>query len=294
VKRRVKLGRYPAISLANARKQAAELLERVERGDDVVLTDRQTAAETERRKLTFADLVDEYLDERKGLSSLGEIERELKKDALSALGEKRPAEITPADIDSVARAIKGRGSEVMARRLIMIVKALYNFVLFDRPSIAARYGIDTNPADRLGRRRQGSSGGYAASAPRERALDDGEIVQWWRALNLSAMRTDTRIALKLVLATAQRPGEVRRARRADLHLDGREPFWLIPKEHSKKNGREHLVPVSSFVASLFREAIELSASRKLIFPKPNDNEEPIKKVARSEHRRRSSDPRRLP
>jgi hypothetical protein len=110
------------------------------------------------------------------------------------------------------------GDRVMARRLIMIVKALYNFVLFDRPSIAARYGIDTNPADRLGRRRQGSSGGYGASAPRERSLDNGEIVQWWRALNLSAMRTDTRIALKLVLATAQRPGEVRRARRADLHL----------------------------------------------------------------------------
>jgi hypothetical protein len=135
-KRKVRLGVFPVTPLVEARRAAFELSERVEHEGDVVAVDRSMKVKAERNGLTFADLLDEYVQERQGLASIRETERELRKDAIPALGSKRPADITAADIDTIARAIVERGSPAMARRQIMLIKALYNFALLDRPSIA--------------------------------------------------------------------------------------------------------------------------------------------------------------
>lgn len=278
-KRKVRLGLYPAMPLVQARKKASALVERVANEGDVVALDGAREKDRSKAKLTFADLLDEYLAERKGLTRIGEVERELRKDAIPALGGKHPASITAGDIDEVGRSILARGSEAMASRFVMHMKALYNFVILDRPSIAERYGITSNPAAMLGRRRRGAGGSYAKPKARERVLEDEEIALWWKALEGSEKRSGTKLALQLVLVTAQRPGEVRRARRQDLHLDAAEPYWSIPAEHSK-NGRQHYVPLSRLAVKLFSEACQASAkaSSPYVFPSPEDSDEPIANV----------------
>lgn len=71
----------------------------------------------------------------------------------------------------------------------------------------------------------------------ERHLDDEEIVKAWTEISNSSSSHEVRRALKLILVTAQRPGEV-----AQLHRDqikGR--WWTIPSEVAGKNEREHRV-----------------------------------------------------
>lgn len=71
----------------------------------------------------------------------------------------------------------------------------------------------------------------------ERHLDDDEIVKAWAEINKSSSSHEVKRALKLILVTAQRPGEV-----AQLHRDqikGR--WWTIPSEVAGKNEREHRV-----------------------------------------------------
>ena len=71
----------------------------------------------------------------------------------------------------------------------------------------------------------------------ERHLDDEEIVKAWAEISNSSSSHEVRRALKLILVTAQRPGEV-----AQLHRDqikGR--WWTIPSEVARKNEREHRV-----------------------------------------------------
>ena len=71
----------------------------------------------------------------------------------------------------------------------------------------------------------------------ERHLDDDEIVKAWNEINKSSSSHEVKRALKLILVTAQRPGEV-----AQLHSDqikGR--WWTIPSEVAGKNEREHRV-----------------------------------------------------
>ena len=71
----------------------------------------------------------------------------------------------------------------------------------------------------------------------ERHLDDDEIVKAWDEIGKSSSSYEVKRALKLILVTAQRPGEV-----AQLHRDqikGR--WWTIPSEVAGKNEREHRV-----------------------------------------------------
>lgn len=279
-KRKVKLGSFDAMTIAQARDVADAMAKRVGREGDIVAIDRANRARSGQLRLTFCDLLDAYVLERKDLARIAEIERELRKDAIPALGHKRPGEVTAADIDLIGRRIMARGAAAMASRLVMHLKALYNFILLDRPSLAEQYGVTANPACTLGRRRRGSNErerGYAKPRPRNRFLTEAEIVRWWRALGKSEIRASTQLTLKLVLVTAQRPGEVRRARHVDLHLEGRTPHWVIPEEHSK-NGRKHFVPLSPLAVTLFLQAIAISASERWLFPSAKDANEPIKNV----------------
>ncbi len=76
-----------------------------------------------------------------------------------------------------------------------------------------------------------------AQKPDERHLDDDEIVKAWDEINKASSCHEIKRALKLILVTAQRPGEV-----AQVHRDqikGR--WWTIPSEVAGKNEREHRV-----------------------------------------------------
>jgi hypothetical protein len=124
--RRKVLGTYPSTGLADARARAAKIMSDVDQGADPFAHRLDALNDAEQSKLTLADLIADYLNDRRELQSLGEIERELRKDVLSALGSKSPSEITPGDIDQLASAVLDRGSPAMARRLITRMKAIYH------------------------------------------------------------------------------------------------------------------------------------------------------------------------
>src|SRR4051812_37595641 len=71
---------------------------------------------------------------------------------------------------------------------------------------------------------------------RERTLKESEIKTLWNNLNMAAISEDTKRALKLVLITAQRPGEVTGMHTSEINGN----WWTIPVERSK-NDKEHRV-----------------------------------------------------
>lgn len=71
----------------------------------------------------------------------------------------------------------------------------------------------------------------------DRHLDDDEIVKAWEEISKGPSSTEVKRALKLILVTAQRPGEV-----AQIHRDQiKDRWWTIPAEVAGKNEREHRV-----------------------------------------------------
>ncbi|GFO63171.1 tyrosine-type recombinase/integrase [Geomonas paludis] len=79
----------------------------------------------------------------------------------------------------------------------------------------------------------------------ERHLDDDEIVRAWNEIDRSAMSLQVKRAIKLVLVTAQRPGEVTQMHREQ--IKGR--WWTIPAEVAK-NRREHRVYLTDTALNL--------------------------------------------
>ena len=76
------------------------------------------------------------------------------------------------------------------------------------------------------------------------------------------------IALKLLLVTAQRAGEVTNAEWKEFDLANR--WWVIPPEKAK-NGLSHRVPLSAKAAALLYDLHTITGNSRWLFPsKKND------------------------
>ena len=254
-KRKKRLGKYPGVSLAEARRLAAEVAEAVEKGRDPVAEEHAQRVQRERDGLTLADLIVDYIEDqtRSGVATAREVERALNRDIVPTLGHLRPAEITDLQIESVIDGVAKRG-KAMARHLLVYLRGAYNHALRGSPQLRHRYGLTHNPADNVGRGRRGKPGKYGRPPVDSRYLSDTEIPLFWHALDQSGTDLRTVIALKLLLLTGQRPGEVVGARIAELDLSSATPTWQLPPDRTK-NGLPHLVPLAPLAAKLFTAAV---------------------------------------
>ena len=127
----------------------------------------------------------------------------------------------------------------------------------------------------------------AKEVSRDRVLTQSEIRQFWLGLEdpRLSMSVPIRLMLRLMLATAQRKGEVIAARWGEFDLQ--DGWWTIPAEKSK-NGLPHRVPLSSLALSVLDEIRDRSAASEFLFPGPQRTK-PIRGDAVSKAVRRSAD-----
>lgn len=165
------------------------------------------------------------------------------------------AEIIPAlgglAMDAVKRAHiialldrKQRAGKLVTRnRLISLLSKFFNFAI-------ERGIIDSNPVQGIKRTKETS---------KERVLSDDEIRFFWDATGEnSRLSPSVRFALRLILITGQRPGEV--AELHELQIEG--DVWTIA---DPKNSRTHLVPLSEMALQVIEEA-QLHNRNGLLFP----------------------------
>jgi integrase len=234
--RRMTLGAYPAIPLATARVKFAEAKRKLDHGEDPgALAKAEKVAD--RGANTIRQLVDEYLARSaKGLDSYREIKRILERDVVPTWGNRKAKAIKRRDVIVLLDGIVDRGSPVMANRTLSWTRRMFNFAL-------RRDIVEANPC--LGVEAPGRE------TERDRVLSDDEIRNLWIGLPIAEMSEAGRLASKLLLATAQRPGEVAGASIAE--FDRAQRLWVLPAERTK-NGRLHLVPLSPFALAIVEEA----------------------------------------
>jgi integrase len=234
--RRMTLGAYPAIPLATARVKFAEAKRKLDHGEDPgALAKAEKVAD--RGANTVRQLVDEYLARSaKGLDSYREIKRILERDVVPTWGNRKAKAIKRRDVIVLLDGIVDRGSPVMANRTLSWARRMYNFAL-------RRDIVEVNPC--LGVEAPGRE------TERDRVLSDDEIRNLWNGLPFAEMSEAGRLVSKLLLATAQRPGEVAGASIAEFDRD--QMLWVLSGERTK-NGRPHLVPLSPFALAIVEEA----------------------------------------
>ena len=249
--RRMTLGTYPVLGLANARVKHAQAKETLEKGDDPGALHVETRR-AERQAETVNDLVDEYLEKwaRPRKRSAGEDERILRKDVLPAWGMRKAKDIRRRDVILLLDGIVERGAPIGANRTLGVIRRMFNFAV-------ARDLLDATPVAMVK--------APAKENRRDRVLSADEIRTLWHGLGSAAMSPAIKIVLKLQLVTAQRKGEIIGAAFSELDLE--EKAWTIPAARAK-NGVTHKVPLSPLALGLIEEAKSLANESGWLFPSP--------------------------
>jgi integrase len=255
--RRMTLGNYPVVGLASAHVKFALAKKLLDQGEDPGAS-AKAEKQSEREAPTIKHLVDEYLERSaQHLKSHDEIKRVMKRDVIPAWGKRKAKSIKRRDVILLLDDIVDRGAPIMANRTLNWVRRMFNFGI-------AREIVEANPTTGVE--------APAKETERERTLSDDEIRGLWEGIAKAELTEGTRLAVKLILVTGQRPGEVAGARLSEFG-DLEDSLWTIPPERTK-NGRVHLVPLSRQAIQLVETAKTACTKNGLLFPSP-DGKNPI-------------------
>lgn len=249
----VKIDNYGALTVEQARDKAIALRGKV-RGDGAdPAGERRKAREVARssgQPVTVAELITEYLDRwakpKKRTASADE--RALNADVLPAWGKRPAREITRRDVVELLDRVVDRGAPIMANRVLAVVRRMFNLAI-ERGILDASPCVKVKPPGQ--------------ETARARNLTGEEIMIFWRALDRAHTEPGIVRALRFMLATGQRRGEVAGMTAAE--VNPMEKTWLIPVERSK-NGKPHLVPLSPVALAILAETTPGEAG--YYFPSP--------------------------
>lgn len=232
-RRQMTLGQFPDVSLARAKELATARRVQAEEGVDP-LGEREDPGEG-----TMGDLFGLYFTAlerdvdagRKSPRTLNERRRILAGAEFDRIRKMAPTAVTARDVARALDAFEERDALVAMNRAQLALSAVFSWAVTRH-----RYGLEANPVEGMERRHQES--------PRERVLDADEIRAMWEDLeereDVRGAHPLTRAALRLILLTGQRPGEVRRMLWAHIDIDART--WTMPKGYRKRTkadrGRE--------------------------------------------------------
>ena len=234
VPQRITIGRWPAVSLADAKKATNKHKGNLGDGRDPKHVERHERQRAGGGK-PFSDVYVAFLKapKKNGLPrSMGTVEQytmAMARDGgpLELWGPWPVGTITRSDIMDYLDAVDQRGL-VARNRTQTMVQAIFSF--------AVRRGeIERNPLEGVGKQH--------AEGVRTRVLNAKELGVVWRDLlnPKSANSLLVRLALRLIALTACRVSEVADAEHVEISLSG-EPMWVVPGERSK-NGKAHRIPL---------------------------------------------------
>jgi len=247
-RRRMMLGNYPDKSLAVARNDYDKARKLVAGGIDP-LDDRLRHKQERITHPSISQLSTRYLEHyvRPKLkpATSAKYERQLKKHVLPKLGKRKVKEVRKAEIVSLVEEMASK-TPILANRVLALVKGLFSYaVSVDIIQLNPASGIQPPGKEHI----------------RERVLNLSEIAALWKLLD-QHHNQDHADAIKLILLTAQRPGEV-----VDIHGDDIEGCWWKLAGSKTKSGRPNRI----YLAPLAREIINGRQGNSYLFPTAGEN-----------------------
>ena len=187
----------------------------------------------------------------------------LEKDLLSLYGERLATEIRRRDAIQILEVIAKRAPG-QAVNFHKAARGMYAYAV-EREILDYNPFADIKAAKTIPSMKQQS---------RKRTLADDEIKHVWSAIDTGGGSDCTKLVLKLILVTGQRPGEVCGMHRSEIN----DNWWTIPPERSLKNDEEQRVFLSPLALTL------IGAKRGYICPGEPDM--PISENSVAHHVRR--------
>ena len=229
--KRETLGRWPAISLADARNAWRKTREALAKGDNPSHGAKAPA-------MLFEHVAEEWLrrdQSRNKASSQYQVGRSLEVDLLPAWRGKRVDEITKRDVHDLLDTIADRGAPVMARRVQAYVNRFFAWCI-------ERDILKADPTAGMERVGNGTS--------RDHVLSDEELARVWRAADgVYGM------VVRMLALTGARREEIAQLRWSEITDN------TITLEGGRtKTGAPHIIPLSSAAKALLAGVPRIAGS----------------------------------
>lgn len=248
------LGRYPDISLAEARDRRHEARNKLANGiDPGEVRKAQKAAQTE-QETTFEVVAREwYAKNEAGWSPTHAVmvKTRLEKYVFPEIGGRPIAEIKAPEVLKLVHALEARGVIETAYRTKVICGQVF------------RYAVATGRAD--GDPTAALKGAMAKRKVKHHAsiTNPKEIAPLLRAIEGYQGTFHVKCALRLAPLVFVRPGELQNAEWAEFDLEAAE--WNIPAERMKMK-QPHLVPLSRQAVEILKELYAVTGNERFLFP----------------------------
>ena len=261
-------GPYPLIGIAEARGKRDEAKRVLVEGSDPAAQKKQEeiAAKTAARN-TFGLVVEEYLENMaandRAPATISKA-KWLLQDLASPLSKRPVNEITAAEVLDLLKRIERSGRRETAKKLRGTLSAVFRLAI-----VTLRAENDPTTALRGALVPPKTKG-------RPAITDEGELGALLCAIDDYSGWPTVAAALKFLLLTCVRPGEVRGAVRSEFDLD--KAVWRIPESRMKMR-RPHDVPLSHQALQIVRDQWPIPDEAELIFPSIRSNRQQLSENA---------------
>ena len=267
------LGKYPEVSLADARARRDEARRLLANGVDPSENKKAVKVEQEQEAITFEAVARDWhaSNQKWSASHSARVLKSLEDNLFVAIGNRNIAELKTRDLLVPIKAVESSGRLEVAARLQQRTTAIMRF--------AVQSGlIDYNPAQEMA--------GAVASGNRQHrpALELKCIPELLQKVDNYTGRPLTRWATELTLLIFIRSSELRFARWSE--IDFETSMWTIPPErepipgvkHSHRGSKmrtPHLVPLSKQALAILKQIKQFCGEQGLIFIGDHDPRKPM-------------------
>ncbi|WP_265530730.1 tyrosine-type recombinase/integrase [Sphingomicrobium marinum] len=267
------LGRYPEVSLSEARAERDHMRRQLRDGKDPSLARKEAKLTSGRQRAdTFGSIAAAYIEkEEKSGKAAATIKKARYFAANLSTIEKLPiCEINPPTLIAALRPLESAAKFEALAKTRSFAARVWDFAI-------ASGLADRNPAQNI-------RGAFATGTVVHRAAPlDIDLLREVLTKISKYENPTIRVALQLIAQTYVRPGVLRQAEWSEIDLGSRR--WRVPAE--KMKGRQPFeLPLSVRSVELFREIGSITGNGKYVFPSATNNKRPMSENALNSAMRR--------
>lgn len=249
--KRITLGRYGALTVEQARKEAQKFLGKIASGIDPI-AEKQSAKS---KIITLNEVFEDYLKSRKSLKpkTLYDYKRVLRT-AFANYRHKPLLSITKDKVIKLHTILGEEHGEAYANLAMRVLRALFNFAAAQYEDAQGRSFILENPVKRLSQTRA-----WYRVERRQSYIKSYELAPWYQAV-VQLTNETLRDYLLLVLFTGLRRQEAAQLTWEQIDLRAKT-LTII----DTKNNQKHTLPLSTFIVDLLSQR-QKNTSNQYVFP----------------------------
>lgn len=264
------IGKYPAISLKDARVIHSDLKTKVAKGINPAEEKRIKKLEKKRtEKNSFRDVAEDYLKMQVGMLAPSTLKKHcnaLERDFYPVIGNMPINTITRKDLIAVAKAVQDRGAFETAHRLLNLCNQIWRYALqHDKVEHNVVADIDKRIALKGFKKNK-----YKTITEPKRI---GELL---RAIDTYTGSYTTKHLLRLLPYVFVRSANIRLAEWDEFDLV--KKVWTIPAEKMKSR-KEHKLPLCKQAIEILQEVYPYTKDAKYVFHSPLSRMRPLTDVA---------------